>query len=133
MKDGNEYSYLFWEAAGGKLYDLSSGYIVKRQDLLPFLREKLASFGLLPREYNEFIVYWYPILKKYEACAINFFCKEYEADYALDITPKPDHMLRVYMLYRAAAADEMLQEPPTVPAVSREGFTVVEWGGQLLG
>lgn len=133
LKDGNEYSYLFWEAAGDRLYDLKSGFVVRRHELLPFLREKLASFGLTPKEYNEFIVYWYPILKQYEACAINFFCEEYEVDYALDITPNPDHLLRVYMLYRAADADEILQEPPAVSAVSREGFTVIEWGGQLLG
>lgn len=133
LKDGNEYSYLFWESAGDRLYDLKSGFVVRQHELLPFLREKLASFGLTPKEYNEFIVYWYPILKQYEACAINFFCEEYEADYALDITPNPDHLLRVYMLYRAADADEILQEPPAVSAVSREGFTVIEWGGQLLG
>lgn len=54
-------------------------------------------------------------------------------DYALDITPKPDRILRVYLRYRPAAAEEVLPEPAAVLPLSREGFTVVEWGGQLLG
>lgn len=126
-----EYSYLFWEATGNTHYEIKQGYVVHRDDLVDFLREKLTMFGLVPREYNEFIVYWYPILCKNEYNAISFFCEEYERDFELSIEPKPDEILRVFMLYQKADLNTTL-EPPKEPApISRKGFSVIEWGGQL--
>ncbi|MDR1564866.1 MAG: hypothetical protein LBS74_07920 [Oscillospiraceae bacterium] len=55
--DGQEYSYLFWEGEANAEYDFSSGFVVSGEDTAEFLREKLAFMGLIPKEYNEFIVY----------------------------------------------------------------------------
>lgn len=129
--NGSEYSYLFWEAVG-KIYDLESGYVVKKADLLNFLKEKLSGYGLLPKEYNEFIVYWYPILLRNECNAITFFCEEYEKDFELHIDPKPDRVFRIYMLYRKVDENENIPLPNEPLPVTREGFTVVEWGGQKI-
>ena len=128
--DNKEYSYLFWEAAGNSHYEINQGYVVHRDDLIDFLREKLAMFGLKPREYNEFIVYWYPILYKNEYNAISFFCEEYEYDFELSIEPEPDEMLRVFMLYQKADMNTVLEPPKEPSPISRKGFTVIEWGGQ---
>ena len=57
LRDGKEYSYLFWEGVTDAQYDMSSGFVVKGEDTAEFLQEKLAALGLLPEEYNEFIVY----------------------------------------------------------------------------
>lgn len=128
----NEYSYLFWEANGRKHYDIKSGYLVHREELIEFLISKLSSFGLTPREYNEFIVYWYPILMANEYNAINFFCEEYEEDFKLDITPKPDEILRIFMVYKKAEKGTTLETPVEPDHIKRDGFTVIEWGGQLI-
>ena len=50
----------------------------------------------------------------------------------LVITPKPDSLLRVFMVYKP------LQQKITVPEqelkpFTRKGFTVVEWGGGMQG
>jgi hypothetical protein len=62
--DGLEYSYLFWDGDSPMRFDFSSGFVVKGADSAEFLREKLAYMGLTPREYNEFIVYWMPMMEK---------------------------------------------------------------------
>ena len=62
--DGREYSYLFWEGEDDTQYDLSQGFVVKGSDTRAFLQEKLSYLGLIPREYNEFIVYWLPKMEQ---------------------------------------------------------------------
>ena len=132
LEEKFEYSYLFWEGLGQNHYDIHQGYVVHRDCLVEFFREKLSSFGLLPREYNEFIVYWYPILRKNKYNAISFFCKDYENDYKMDIIPKPDEILRIFMIYKKADKNTVLVPPDDVKPITRNGFTVIEWGGQLL-
>lgn len=130
-KEGYEYSYLFWEASLDQEWDFSKGFVVAGEDSAEFLREKLAYMGLTPREYNEFIVYWAPILEENAYNLITFQWEEYEQAAALTITPTPDNMLRVYMAYQPLSAPMDVPEQE-LPILEREGFTVVEWGGNRL-
>lgn len=98
--DGREYSYLFWEGLYGHDWDLSTGFVVRAEDTISFLQEKLAKLGLTPREYNEFIVYWYPLMKNNPYNLIHFAGKEYTDAAKLTITPQPDSLLRVFMVYK---------------------------------
>lgn len=126
--DGREYSYLFWEGEGYGEMDFSEGFVVKGEDTVAFLQEKLSAMGMTPREYNEFIVYWLPYMQDNAYNLISFQWKNYDASAKLNITPEPDNMLRVFMAFKA------LEEPVDIPeqklpTLQREGFTVVEWGG----
>ncbi|MBP7822999.1 hypothetical protein KA050_01470 [Candidatus Gracilibacteria bacterium] len=126
--DGREYSYLFWEGLYSHDWNLSTGFVVRAEDTISFLQEKLAKLGLTPREYNEFIVYWYPLMKNNPYNLIHFADKEYTDAAPLTITPTPDSLLRVFMVYKP------LTKKIEIPAQSlssfeRRGFSVVEWGG----
>ena len=129
--DGNEYSYLFWEGEGSHYYDFDEGFVVKGSDTAAFLQETLANIGLLPREYNEFIVYWLPQMQENPYNLISFQGDVYTDSAKLDITPTPDSILRVFMTYKP------LDKPVEVPEqffqpFDRTGFTVVEWGGSVI-
>jgi hypothetical protein len=51
----------------------------------------------------------------------------------MDINPKPDHLLRVYMLWADASNEkEISLKKQEIPTLKREGFTLVEWGGSML-
>lgn len=127
--EGREYSYLFWEGIDDTEYDLSKGWCVKAEDTADFLRDKLAGMGLTPREYNEFIVYWLPLLQQNKYNKISFHGEAYEEAAKLEITPAPDNILRVFMVYEPL--DKPIEiEPQALPTLTREGFTVVEWGGR---
>jgi hypothetical protein len=132
--DGKEYSYLFWEGepAIPINYDLSTGFIIKGEDTVRFLQESLSYMGLTPKEYNEFIVFWYPKMKDNKYNFINFAGEEYTNTAPLVITPKPDSMLRVFMVFKPL--DKMIDiKPQELKQFNRVGFSVVEWGGTELG
>lgn len=127
-KDGNTYSYLFWEASLNTEWDMSSGFVVKGSDTVDFLREKLSFIGLNEKEYNEFIVYWLPLMQNNDYNFITFQTEAYDSSARLNITPEPDSVLRVFMTFKAL--DEYKEIPEQeLEAFERNGFTVIEWGG----
>lgn len=127
--DGEEYYCLYWEGKGAADWDMSKGFAVKREDTADFLRSKLKEIGLTPRESNEFIIYWLPELQKNECNFITFQTETYEKNAKLDISPAPDSILRVFMVYEPCSED-FAPEPQEFEPFERNGFTVVEWGGQ---
>ncbi len=131
IDDGDEYSYLFWEGISDVQYDLSRGIVVAGVDTEDFLREKLAFMGLLPHEYNEFIVYWVPLMKNNAYNLISFQGDIYTGNAKLDISPTPDSLLRVFMAYKPL--DSFIEiEEQQLSSFEREGFVVVEWGGAIV-
>ncbi|MDO5714411.1 MAG: hypothetical protein Q4Q07_08270 [Tissierellia bacterium] len=127
-KDGEEYSYLFWEGITNKDYDLKEGYVVKGEDTAKFLQKTLRKMGLEPKEYNEFIVFWLPHMEKNPYNLITFQGKEYRDRAKLIVEPKPDSELRVFMVFQALEKPINIPEPKMKP-FERKGFTLVEWGG----
>ena len=129
LADGREYSYLFSE---GKEYDLhideTRGFVVKGSETREFLQTKLAELGLIPREYNEFIVFWLPKMEQNPYNFIQFVGEEYENSAPLFISPKPDSILRVFMAFKALDHYEQVT-PQIIKPFERKGFSVVEWGG----
>lgn len=128
--DGKEYSYLFWEGKPSipTNYDLSTGFVVKGEDTISFLQDTLSKIGLTPKEYNEFIVYWYPKMKDNKYNLIHFADKQYTDTAPLVVTPKPDSMLRVFMVFKPLDKEINIKSQEIKP-FERRGFSVVEWGG----
>ena len=129
--DGNEYYCLYWEGVGKADWDMSKGFVVKREDTADFLREKLAEMGLTPRESNEFIIYWLPLMQENECNLITFQTEQYEKNAVLDIDPVPDSLLRIFMVYEECDPDTEIA-PQKFEPFERNGFTVVEWGGSEI-
>lgn len=127
--DRQPYSYLFWEGIPDNMdYDMSTGFVVTGKDTAAFLQKSLKAAGLTPKEYNEFIVYWLPRMENNAYNFIHFAAKEYTDIARLEIDPKPDSLLRVFMVFKA------LEKPVDIPPqkiepFARKGFAVVEWGG----
>ena len=135
-KDGNEYSYIFWEASDYGNHAFDQGFCVKGSDTAEFLREKLSEIGLTPREYNEFIVFWMPKMQDNPYNIIRFEGldpnDEYNQHFELSVTDGEneltDSMLRVFMVWEASDAYQEI-EPQEFHGFDRNGFTIVEWGG----
>lgn len=128
IKDNKEYSYIFWEWYPEKeiKWDLSKGFVVKWENTIEFLQDKLSEFWLTPNEYNEFIVYWFPLMKNNKYNLIHFADKQYTDIAPLDITPKPDSILRVFMVYKPL--QEYIEiEKQEIEEFNRKWFSVIEW------
>lgn len=132
IENGKEYSYLFWEAEfDNNNWNLNKWFIVEWRDAREFLEEKLSYMWLTPREYNEFIVYWYPKMMNNKYNLIYFAWDDYEQRAPLDITPKPDSILRVFMVIKPL--DEKIDiEEQKLSTFIRKWFSVVEWGWTIL-
>jgi len=131
QEDGKEYSYLYWEGVDEVVYDFSKGFVVKGTDTAAFLQEKLAYLGLTPREYNEFIVYWLPQMQKNPYNLVTFQGSAYKDNAVLTISPEPDSLLRVFMVYKSLQQPIKVEEQILTP-FERKGFSVIEWGGSWL-
>lgn len=129
---GREYSYLFWDAYTKYDFDMTKGFVVKGEDTAEFLQQTLSKIGLTPREYNEMIVYWLPLMENNKYNLITFQTEEYTENAKLYIDPKPDSLLRVFMTFKSLDEPIEIEAPEIVP-FERQGFTVVEWGGAQVG
>lgn len=125
---GRTYSYLFWEGQSDYVMGYEDGFVVSGDAVEDFLVEKLSFLGLESHEYNEFIVYWVPLMKDNKYNLIRFVEEEYQDLAKLTIKPEPDSMLRVFMIYKAL--DEPIEiKEQVLKEFNRDGFSVIEWGG----
>jgi len=105
------------------------GFVVKGEDSAKFLEEKLAVLGLNEREAEEFIIYWLPKLESNKYNYIRFATdEEINNNMPLEISPKPDTIIRVLMTFKGLENPIDVEEQKLVTP-ERRGFTVVEWGG----
>lgn len=128
-QNNKNYYALYWEGQGKDNKIKEDGFIVKGEDTANFLEEKLELLGLNYKESNEFIMYWLPKLEKNKYNYIRFMTKEeIDNNMELIINPKPDTLIRVMMEYKPLTKKLKIKEQNLTP-ISREGYTVVEWGG----
>ena len=129
-KAQKQYYCLFWETEGPAIANnLEEGFVIHKSEAVAFLEDKLAQLGLNARESNEFIIYWLPKLQQSEYSAVYFAFDEYEDIAKLNISPKPDQLIRVMMLFESLDAPIELKEQALPETPKRFGFTAVEWGG----
>lgn len=129
LENGRTYDYLFWEGyTGADLADFGNAACVAGEDTEKFLEKYLTEAGLNDSEIDDFISYWLPQMEKNPYNLISFSTEKYEEQATLEIIPRPDSVLRVFMCFKAL--EEPVDSCMTSPKpFTRTGFTVVEWGG----
>ena len=129
LKTGRNLYALYWEGINNTKTNMKEGFVVKGEDTISFLEEKLAILGLNEREAEEFIVYWLPKLESNKYNFIRFeTMEEINADMPLEITPAPDTLIRVLMEFKGLNKPIEVQEQK-LETPERNGFVVIEWGG----
>jgi len=128
-KTGRNLYALYWEGINTVQPNMEEGFVVKGEYTIKFLEEKLEILGLNEREANEFIIYWLPKLENNKYNFIRFQTEEeINNNMPLEITPKPDTIIRVMMEFKVLEEPLEVQEQQ-LETPERTGFTVVEWGG----
>lgn len=136
--DGNIYDYntdrnyygLYWEAYDYYKLDMSKGFVVKKEDTIKFLEDKLAILGLNEYEINEFIIYWIDKLdNNYNFISFRSI-EDVNKTMPIEFSKEPDTLIRVMVDFKGL--DEYIEvEEQELKSVNRSGFTVVEWGGSI--
>lgn len=129
--NGAYYYALYWDEKQVHSVDFSTGYYVEKDNAIEFLEKKLSYIGLSRREANEFIMYWLPVLEKNEKSLVYFELTEERESYnKLNISPKPDSMLR--LVIHIKKVDQKINIPKqNLTKFQRKGFVAVEWGGTV--
>jgi len=122
------YPYLFWEADSYTPDEMNEGFIVSEENAEKFLEEKLDILGLNDKEKTDFITFWLPVLLKNKLSLCSFQSKQFFNDFELNITPKPDSLIRVFLSIQKLDNPINIKEQKLV-SNERKGFTVIEWGG----
>jgi hypothetical protein len=131
LKDGKTYPYLFWEGRGGLYETPKQGFNVAQKDVHAFLTEKLSKLGLNAKESADFMEFWEPRMAGSPYFFVTFLGNQaMDALAPMNITPKPDHIIRILMDFRPLASPIPVQGFD-IHTPKRDGFTVVEWGGVL--
>ena len=136
-KSGNIYDYdtkrnyygLYWEGIDNYKLNMNEGFVVKGEDSVKFLEEKLSILGLNDYEINEFIIYW---IDKLESNKYNFISfrniEDINKSMPLEFSKKPDTLIRVMMDFKEL--DNYIEvKEQNLTKVERKGYTIVEWGG----
>ena len=133
LKTGRNLYALYWEGINTIEPNMQEGFIVKGEDTIEFLEEKLEFLGLNERETEEFIIYWLPKLENNKYNFIRFqTMEEIDNNMPLKIDPTPDTIIRIVMEFKGLEKEITVQEQE-LQKPKREGFVVVEWGGTEIG
>ncbi len=130
---GRHHRYLFWEgtSAGFEL-DPAQAHLVPGAEAATFMEKVCDRFALTDDECGDFVTYWLPALANNPYSVVQMVDAPTYARYAqLQVSPEPDTVIRPFMIFaRSETAVEV--GAPDLPQHTREGFTVVEWGGANL-
>ena len=132
-KTNRELYSLYYESENNINFKIENeGFVISKEEIIPFLEEKLEILGLNPREQEEFIIYWLPILQKNNYTYIRFATnEEINNNMSLQVEPAPDTMIRVLMTFKGLEEKINIKEQP-LQKVTRNGYTVVEWGATII-
>jgi hypothetical protein len=127
------FPYLYYEA---KIYDHmvkkpEKGFVKSYNELYVFFSEILPKLGLNTNETTAFTQYWLKALPKSPYYFIGVIPQtQLDQNEPLTISPKQDTTIRVRLYFEALDKAEIVEEPP-ITTPSRNGFTVVDWGGMV--
>jgi len=176
---GVEVAYLYWEATANsrlvtpdasrattpvediETFDPSRPALSPEDSILlpigkipSYLDAALKALTLHTEARTSFITYWLPSLLKHEHIALRFITQSsYENAARMRVSPTPDVVTRVFMLFRGVRSDDVLFWAPAaaraaaedgatlwsnvvgvdpVRASDRTLFRVLEWGGMEI-
>jgi hypothetical protein len=127
----DSYNYLFYESSQPDVWQITEGWIIKGENLKNFFMENMNSYGFAGREIEDFTDFWIPRFSDAEYYEIFPQSQQLvESVIQLDISKKPDNLLRLFYVVRQLnhQPETELPEPQIENQFKREGFFVTEWG-----
>lgn len=135
LADGSTVASLYWEGKGyGKYPRVTQGRVVETKNIEQELRHDLTTLGLNDSETADFLEFWLPEMPKTPYVRLTWFDTAAMNELApLAVQPRPDTVMRVFLDFAGQTSPHTTLSPQTLTATARTGFTLVEWGGLLLG
>ena len=94
----------------------------------------MKSIGFNEKEMNDFLAYWLPKLQEKPYYFIGLLPEEIiEQKEQLVTSVQPDTVIRTRFVFEGLDQPFTVKEPAPVPAHTRNGFVVTDWGGTIVG
>lgn len=125
------FDYLYYEAeiSDDLIEKPRDGIVANYNELPEKLNSLLFELGLNVLERQQFLEYWLKVLPKSSYFSVKVISQSnLDVLTPLKITPSPNKIIRV-TLYFEALDQPVVLDKPQIKTPSRDGFTVVEWGG----
>lgn len=126
-------NYLYYES---KLLDKyiqkpEKGWVVQKSGLEDLFNRVLPKLGLNKKEETDFKEYWLTQLPDAQYYFVGLVDKT-QRDFLepLSVTPKPDTSIRFSFYFESLNTPKVVEEP-VIETPSRNGFTLVDWGGMI--
>ncbi|CAA7263591.1 unnamed protein product [Cyclocybe aegerita] len=170
---GLEVAYLFWEATtnhippaspthGTQLHEsfdpshpilnAENSVVIPVTNITPYLDKELQELGLHTEARMSFISFWLPAMLKHKYIALRFLPQDaYERAAPLAVTPRPDVITRVYMVFQGVGDEDLASWDAARKRGTKEQgiwkyivgvdksriedkglFRVLEWGGMEI-
>ncbi|HVT01643.1 MAG TPA: hypothetical protein VHE53_05465 [Patescibacteria group bacterium] len=129
--ENKNYDYLYYETkiSDNLLSKPKEGFVFAKTDLKLGLNELMPKLGLNNKETQQFVDYWTKALPDSPYYLVGITDrKTLDNAASLNITPKPDTIIRVGLYFETLKQTTTIL-PPVITTPKRNGFTVVEWGG----
>jgi hypothetical protein len=129
---GKSYDSLFWEGLGHGAYPaITEGTIVARNQVVSTITNQLKAQGFNEKETRDFLNFWQPRLPDAPYTRLTWFdTTQMNALAPLRVTPQPQTVLRSFLDFQGLQTPINIT-PQSFKTPERNGFTLVEWGGQL--
>ncbi|MFZ3371641.1 MAG: hypothetical protein WA131_01230 [Desulfitobacteriaceae bacterium] len=131
-KINGNFDYLFYEANLKRGYfQKNVGWLVQAANRTADLEKILYLYGFNSQEKADFMEFW---TKKLDEAKdyVAYPQETYLINQAMPITiePRPESITRIWFYFAEKNQGEVL-EPGSTEKITRNGFTVVEWGGMV--
>lgn len=135
LTNGEVFGSLYWEGKGyGRYPRVEAGRVVATENIEQELRNDLATLGLTDNEAQDFLDFWLPRMPTIPYVRLTWFeTAEMNRLAPLRISPRPDSVIRIFLDFAGQETPTTTLPQQHLTALPRNGFTVVEWGGLLLG
>lgn len=131
--DGEEYGYLFYECdVPAYEFKAGNGFVITSENREKDLREVLGKYEFNTKETEDFIEFWADYLEGgKDYLMVPQSLSMVERSMPLDMSVKADSITRLWFGFFEISGEVSVEEPDVTP-VSRDGLTVVEWGGAIV-
>jgi len=134
-RDGKSYDSLYWEGIGNGFYPfITQGRVVSSKSIQTELQSDLTALGLNKKESADFMSFWLPRMPKTPYVRLTWLTtKEMNALAPLSVSPRPETVARIFLDFQGQNDFSTNLTPQKLTGFQRKGFTLVEWGGLLIG
>lgn len=129
---GETFTYLFYESVTVRgLFETESGFMISSENRKDEWNEILSAYGFNETEIGDFVEFWDEMLESdKDYIMYPQYTETVDKAMEISISPMPENIVRMWFVFEEYHGQQYEEEK--IVSFTREGYTVVEWGGMIF-